>query len=118
MGNPVTHWQMISTDPDRTSKFYGNLFNWQITAANTLGYRVVETLSPKGIAGGIWPAPKNASSFVQLFVEVDDVETFLKQAVASGAKVLVPTSTLPDGDVMAVAQDPVGMPFGIAQRRT
>lgn len=117
MGNPVTHWQIVSTDPERTSKFYSKLFSWQITAANALGYRVVETSSPKGITGGIWPAPKDATTLVQLFVEVDDVETSLQQAVALGAKVIVPASALPEGDVMAVALDPLGAPFGLVQRK-
>jgi predicted enzyme related to lactoylglutathione lyase len=118
MGSPVMHWQMVSTDPERTAKFYGKLFNWKITAGNALGYRVVETLNAKGIAGGIWPAPQGATSLVQLFIEVDNVETYVQQAVALGATVIVPTATLPDGDVMAVVLDPVGLPFGIVQRKS
>lgn len=108
---------MVSTDPERTSKFYSKLFSWQITAANALGYRVVETSSPKGITGGIWPAPQGATTLVQLFVEVDDVATSLQQAVTLGANVVVPPSALPDGDTMAVALDPLGVPFGLVQRR-
>jgi uncharacterized protein len=118
MGNPVTHWQIVSTDPERTSKFYGKLFDWQVNAANGLGYRVVDTSNAKGISGGIWPAPPNAPSLVQLFVEVDDVESHVQKAAGLGARVLVPTSALPDGDVMAVVLDPVGLPFGIMQRRS
>jgi uncharacterized protein len=115
MGNPVMHWQIVSTDPELTSKFYGKLFGWKIAAGNALGYRVVETLTAKGIAGGIWPAPKDASSLVQLFIQVDDVDKYLQQAVTMGAKVIVPKSALPDGDTMAIALDPVGVPFGIFQ---
>ena len=117
MGSPVTHWQIVSTQPELTAKFYGKLFNWKITAANALGYRVVETLNPKGIPGGIWPAPQGATSLVQLFVEVADVESYVRQATELGAKVIVPTSTLPDGDTMAVLLDPAGLPFGIVQQK-
>jgi len=113
MGSPVTHWQMVSTDADATAKFYGKLFNWKITAGNALGYRIVETLNAKGIAGGIWPAPKDAQAMTQLFVQVDDVEAYVQQALALGATVIVPPSALPDGDTMAVVLDPLGMPFGI-----
>ena len=117
MGNPVTHWQIVSTQPDLAAKFYGKLFNWKITAANALGYRVVETLNAKGITGGIWPAPQGATSLVQLFVEVADVESYVQQALELGGTVIVPTSALPDGDTMAVLLDPTGLPFGIVQHK-
>jgi predicted enzyme related to lactoylglutathione lyase len=113
MGSPVMQWQIVSTDPEATSKFYGKLFNWKITSANALGYRIVETMSLQGIAGGIWPAPKDAHSLAQLFIQVDDVEGYAKQAIALGGKIIVPPSALPEGDTVAVLLDPVGMPFGI-----
>jgi predicted enzyme related to lactoylglutathione lyase len=95
------------------------LFDWKVDTANALHYREVDTGSPKGIGGGIWPAPPDAPSFVQLFVEVDDIEGSLAQAVALGAEVLVPPQELPDGDALAIVRDPAGIPFGMmrASRR-
>lgn len=118
MGSPVVHWQIVSNDAEAASKFYRKLFDWKVSTANALGYRVVETLNPKGIAGGIWPAPPNAQGLVQLFIEVQDVEAYVREASELGAKVLVPTSTLPDGDTMAVLLDPTGIPFGLVQTQS
>lgn len=113
MGNPVVHWQILSKDPDATAKFYGKLFGWQVDTANSLGYRVVNTQAGRGIDGGIWPCPPEGHNLVQLFVEVQDVDASVAQAVKLGAKVIVPKSALPDGDTLAIVLDPIGQPFGI-----
>ena len=117
MGSPVLHWQIVSKDPAATAKFYGKLFEWRIDAANALGYREVKTGNPQGIDGGIWPCPPEGHSLVQLFMEVPDVDTCVRQATALGATVIVPKSDLPDGDSMAVLLDPTGIAFGVYRRR-
>jgi uncharacterized protein len=115
MGSPVMHWQIISKNPDKHGEFYAKLFGWEVTANNALGYRMIDTGSDRGINGGIWPAPPGANAFVQLLIEVDDVNRHVLQATAIGAKVIVPPQKLPDGDEMAILQDPEGMPFGICK---
>ena len=117
MANPVAEFQIIATDPDATALFYQQLFGWTVDAHNALGYRRIATGSSEGAQGGIWPAPPQAPTFVQLFITVDDVASCVQQAESLGAKVLIPPTTLPDGDVMAVLHDPQGMSFGIARRR-
>lgn len=113
MSNPVMHWQMISKDPEAVSKFYGALFGWNVSAANGLGYRMVETGAESGIGGGIWPAPPGSPETVQLYVEVPDIDAALARLQDLGGKVLVPKQTLPDGDAMALALDPLGRSFGL-----
>lgn len=112
MGAPVKQWQFVSNQPDAVAAFYKALFGWSITAKNAIGYRQIET-GGGGIGGGIWPAPPEAQSFVQLFIGVPDVEQSIAQALALGAQVVVPATTLPDGDTMAVLRDPTGMTFGL-----
>lgn len=111
---PVTHWQILSTDPARTASFYGRVFGWQISADNAMGYREVAA-APGGIRGGIWPLPPGTPGGVQLFLTVPDVAASAAAAVADGASVIVPVTALPDGDVMAVLLDPLGQPFGLVQ---
>jgi uncharacterized protein len=114
MTAPVLQWQMVSTDPERAAQFYRALCGWTIDTGNALGYRAVDT---GGTPGGIWPAPAGASSLVQLFIGVPDVEAASRQASALGARVIVPPTHLPDGDVMAVLVDPCGVSFGLMQQR-
>jgi predicted enzyme related to lactoylglutathione lyase len=113
MGHPVTHWQIVARNPDRIAEFYTKLFSWEMQVDNALGYRMIDTASERGIPGGIWPAPADAPSFVQLFVEVDDVRRYVRDATSLGAKVIVAAQKLPDGDELAILHDPEGIPFGI-----
>lgn len=114
MSNPVLHWQIVATDPASVTKFYGDLFGWKVTTANALGYRQIDT--GVGISGGVWPAPVGTRSFVQLFVGVQNVEQTVAHAVGLGANVIVPPSSLPDGDQIAILQDPSGITFGVMRQ--
>ena len=115
MKNPVVRWQVISPDPDASSRFLSQLFGWKTTRDNALGYREVKA-GEGGINGGIWPAPEGVKPFVQLFVQVDDVDEAVAKATALGATLIVPKSVLPAGDEMAVVLDPQGLPIAICNR--
>lgn len=117
MANPVVRWQIISPAPEQSSDFYCRLFGWRSDKDNRLNYNAISTGGERGIDGGIWPAPPGAPAFVQLFMEVEDCQAYLEQAVALGGSVLVPVQALPDGDRMAILKDPTGMSFGIMQKR-
>ena len=117
MGNPVVQWQIVAKDPDALTRFYASLFGWKVKANNALGYREVETQSPRGISGGVWPSPPEGHNLVQLFVEVDDVDAYIDKATRLGATVIVPKSELPDGDALAIILDPAGLSFGLYRAR-
>jgi len=116
MAHPVLQFQIISKDPDQTARFYAGLFDWKINADNPMGYRRIDTGSQEGIQGGIWPAPPQAPAFVQLFVGVSDVKAAVEKAEQLGARLLIPPTTLPEGDEMAVLHDPQGMSFALWKR--
>jgi predicted enzyme related to lactoylglutathione lyase len=115
MGNPVVQFQILSKAPDETARFYSALFGWTMDTSNPMGYRQIHTGSAEGIQGGIWPAPPQAPSFVQLFIAVDDVAAAAKKAQDAGAKLLIPATKLPDGDEMAVLLDPQGVSFAVCK---
>jgi predicted enzyme related to lactoylglutathione lyase len=117
MPNPVVQFQIVSKSPEQTATFYTTLFGWKINADNPLGYRRIETGSTEGIQGGIWPAPPQASTFVQLFVAVENVRASVAAAEKLGATILIPPTVLPQGEEMAVMQDPAGMPFALSKRQ-
>ena len=113
MGRPVKQFQILSKSPEETARFYSHLFGWTVNSDNPLGYREINTGSLDGIQGGIWPAPPQASSFVQLFTVVDDVQACVKLAQELGAQLIIPPTALPDGGELAVMHDPQGMSFGV-----
>jgi predicted enzyme related to lactoylglutathione lyase len=82
-----------------------------------MGYRVVQTGSSNGIAGGIWPAPPEGHAMVQLFIQVDDVRQAAEKASQIGGTVIIQPQTLPDGDEMAIILDSEGIPFGLMKAK-
>jgi len=118
VGNPVVQWQIVAKEPDLVARFYATLFGWTVNTSNALGYRMLETGSARGIAGGVWPSPPEGHNLVQLFVEVDDIDAFITKASALGASVIVPKSELPDGDALAIVLDPAGLSFGLYRPRS
>jgi uncharacterized protein len=112
MNSPVVRWQIVSPDPEGTAQFYENVFGWTSTRDNAIGYRQV-TAGEGGIHGGVWPGPPGVQPFVQLYVEVADIDACILRATELGAKVIVPKTVLPDGDAMAVLLDPGGMSVGV-----
>lgn len=116
MSCPVTHWQILSRDPERTAVFYGELFGWRVQSDNALGYRSVDT-GAGGMGGGIWPAPPEGHDLVQLFVQVEDVGAAAHKAQQLGARIVVPPQVLPGGDELAILVDPQGLPFGVTRSR-
>jgi predicted enzyme related to lactoylglutathione lyase len=109
----VVKWQIVTPQVDACAAFYKDLFGWTANRDNMLGYSQIPAGSDRGIDGGIWPAPPEAPSFVQLFIEVPDVDASIARAQSLGATVIVPKAVLPDGDQMAVLRDPLGMTFGL-----
>jgi len=117
VGNPVVQWQIVAKEPELVARFYAALFGWKVNTNNALGYRMLDTGSARGIAGGVWPSPPEGHNLVQLFVEVDDIDAFIAKASALGASVIVPKSELPDGDALAIVLDPAGLSFGLYRPR-
>jgi predicted enzyme related to lactoylglutathione lyase len=117
MPDPVVRWQIVSPDAERTSTFYRDLFGWDFTQANAMGYRELRTgsMPTEPVDGGVWPSPPGQGPMCQLFIAVEDVQACVTKAEALGAKVIVPYSVLPDGDAMAVLMDPTGLPFGVCK---
>jgi uncharacterized protein len=116
MPNPVVRWQIIAPDAEKSAGFYQKLFSWKVSNSNALGYRELKTgESGNSIDGGVWPSPQADRPFVQLFIEVRDIEETIGKAEKLGATIVIPKSTLPDGDTMAVLADPAGLSFGICQ---
>ena len=115
--NAVMKWQIVARDAEKTADFFASLFGWSVDASNKLGYRELRSGADRGVDGGVWPHPEAQTDFVQLFVEVEDVEAAIAKASALGAAVVVPKSTLPDGDTIAILATPAGLSFGVMTRR-
>jgi predicted enzyme related to lactoylglutathione lyase len=117
MPNPIVRWQIVTPEPAKAAAFYRDLFGWELSSANSMGYRELRVGAESGapVDGGVWPAPPGQPGFVQVFIEVEDIDARIAKATGLGAKTIVPKSVLPDGDTIAVLLDPTGISFGICR---
>jgi len=116
MGQPVAFFEVVSAEPERAQKFYGELFEWQVDASPALeGYALVDTGAGEGaVGGGIGPSQGPGDTGVKIYVRVDDLQATLDRAEQWGGRALVPPSDLPEGwGRFAVLADPDGNQVGL-----
>ncbi len=112
MGKPVVHFEVLGKDGDRLQQFYGDLFEWKITADNPMNYGLVDTQSEAGIAGGVGENPEGAG--VTFFVQVEDLQDSLDKVERLGGRTLMPPTDL--GMVeLAFFADPEGNRIGLVK---
>jgi predicted enzyme related to lactoylglutathione lyase len=95
MGRPVVHFEIGCRDRAKTGEFYAQLFGWEITAAGPAS--IVDTGSPEGVQGHLTSLGHEPEHYTMFYVDVEDVQAALDQAVGLGGKTLVPPITIPAG---------------------
>jgi len=115
MGNPIVHFEIRSKDPDAARRFYGELFGWTFPPGSVPGYSYVDSGVPTGtIPGGIGPV-QGGAPMVTIFAGVENVAAALDRAVALGATVVQPATSVP-GVTFGLLADPQGNVVGLASQ--
>jgi len=96
------------------------LFGWPVgVGARSHSYaQVTPVRAPDGgIGGGIGAADE--TTFITVYVEVDDLDATCESAAALGAELILPPTTIPEIDDLRIARvrDPHGNMLGLVQRR-
>src|SRR5262245_16151701 len=110
MGQPVVHFEIGCRNTAKTSDFYSKLFDRQIEQAGPAG--MISTGSSEGIQGHITALGHEPHNYVTVYVQVDDLKTYLDKAAALGGKTLVPLVEIPTGHFAWMA-DPDGNVIGL-----
>jgi uncharacterized protein len=113
MPSPVVHFEIRSSDPDATRKFFGQLFGWTFPDGGIPGYTYVDTGTEGAVPGGISPL-QGGAPLVTFFVGVQDVAATLEAAVARGGRIIQPATAVP-GVTFGLLADPQGQVVGLAQ---
>ena len=113
MGRPVVHFEIGCRDGARTGKFYGELFDWKITAAGPA--QMIATGSDKGIQGHFTSLGHEPHDYVTFYVEVEDLEGTLERVVALGGSKVIGPIPIPTGR-FAWIKDPEGNLIGLMSR--
>ena len=107
MSNPVVHFEIQSNKTSELRDYYSKLFGWEIHVTPELDYGLVHTHEEgeRGIDGGIGGTGGGPTQ-VTFYVEVDDMEGYLKKAEELGGKTVMPIMTIPGQATFALFSDP------------
>ena len=110
MANPVTWFEVIGKDSAGLQKFYRDVFGWKMTPpVKEMGnYSMLEGHEP-GIGGGIG----EGDARVSIYAEVDDPQAYVDKATRSGARLIMPVTTITPTTTIAMLIDPAGNTFGV-----
>jgi predicted enzyme related to lactoylglutathione lyase len=115
MANPVVHFEINSQDAARIREFYRGLFGWEMNEMPEMRYTMVNAGGEGGIGGGIGQVDNPGEAWVTFYVEVDDPQRFLDEAVANGGTVVSPVMEVPGVVTTAVFADPDGHRIGLVK---
>jgi predicted enzyme related to lactoylglutathione lyase len=101
MGQPVVHWEIGARNGSKLHEFYRALFDWKIQVDPQFHYGMVETGGEGGINGGISTLPAEAHPYVTVYVQVDDLESYLAKAESMGGTTILPP--MPVGEIGSIA---------------
>jgi uncharacterized protein len=124
MGQPVVHFEVVGTDPEKLRGYYDDLFGWKFDTPSPVAQEVSEPKSygflnliksedGTGIRGGVGGGPGYASHAV-FYVEVPKVETALQRAEELGGTRVMGPAVSPNGLVVGHFRDPEGTLIGVA----
>lgn len=113
----VVHFEIAADQPERASKFYKDVFDWNIQKwEGPQDYWLVTTgkEGEMGINGGIMQRPDPATRTINT-IDVSSVDEFTEKIAASGGSVVMPKMAVPGIGWLAYCQDTEQNVFGIMQ---
>jgi len=115
--NRFTHFELATTDLEKTAAFYREVFGWQVEKwEGPVEYWLVNSgdASTPGINGGLMHTGKEMTGTINT-VEVDDIDAILAKALANGAELIMPKDAIPGVGFQAYIKDNCGIVVGLHQ---
>jgi predicted enzyme related to lactoylglutathione lyase len=118
MPNPVVHWEIHGSGGPKLEGFYRDLFDWHVEHIDQMNYGMVDTHAEGGINGGIsGVGPSTPPGKVIVYVQVDDLDAYLKKSESLGGKTVVPVTEVPNVVTFAITTDPEGNWVGLVKEQ-
>ncbi len=117
MGNPVVHWEIGGPQGEQLQEFYRSLFDWNIQVMEQMGGYGLVAQEEGGIGGGIVQTGEGAPpSLVTIYIQVDDLQSYLDKAEGLGGKTIMPPMNISEEiGSAAMFSDPQGNVIGLFQ---
>lgn len=111
MNNLPCHIELLSSDLQRTSSFYRELFGWNIIDCGLDNYRLIKFRPGFPLGGAILKTDKKITCHKQwplIYIRVESIDEILKKAVEMGSEILTAKAVIPARGSWAVFCDPDG----------
>jgi uncharacterized protein len=115
--NRFTHFELVSTDLEKTAAFYREVFGWHVEKwEGPVDYWLVETgdTSTPGINGGLMLAGTGMTGTINT-IEVDDIDAAIAKVLANGGELMMPKDAIPGVGYQAYFRDNCGIAVGLHQ---
>lgn len=110
--HPVVHFEIGCRDGGKTREFFARLFGWSITGPEA-GLTIETGAGAGAIDGHLVELAEEWGNYVTVYVEVENLEAYLKKAGELGGKTLVPPVTIPGQGSFAWLAAPEGNIIGL-----
>lgn len=99
------------TDLEKAKEFYSKLFGWKVEVIPQMNYAIFETGTPPG--GGFNKVDEVKAGGVLFYVQVEDIESKLREIENAGGKTVRAKSEIPDIGWDAAFSDLSGNVLGL-----
>jgi uncharacterized protein len=119
----VVHFEIPYDKKDRASKFYSQIFGWELIDVPQMDYTMVHAAKTDGnnmveekgaINGGLFPRNESAQKPI-VVIGVQSIDETIKKIIAAGGKLVTPKQPIPNGSYARVA-DCEGNVIGLADQ--
>lgn len=110
--NPFIWHELVTSDQQKSGSFFSRLFGWSRKEINAGPFGIYTLFQKDGqdIAGMMNPTPETPGkgSYWHSYIEVENVDEYVKLAASLGGDVVVSPHDVPDVGRVCVVADPTG----------
>lgn len=108
----IIHIELSAKDRKALSKFYSNVFGWEMQHIDDMNYTTFK--AGEGVGGGFNPVTEeNRQGTVLVYIETDNVTASLKDVENAGGTILTPEMEIPNTGKFGIFRDPQGNTIGL-----
>lgn len=107
------HIEIASTDPERTRKFFEDVFDWEFESHPEMNYHTYA--APSGPGGGLMRPMESQSPGILNYLLTHDIDADVKKVEEAGGRILQPKMEIPGVGWWALFQEPTGITLALFQ---
>ncbi len=109
------HIEIASADPERTKKFFEDVFAWDFESHPEMDYHTYA--APSGPGGGLMRPMENQAPGILNYLMSHSIDEDVKKIEESGGRLLQPKMEIPGVGWWALFQEPTGITLALFQAK-